>query len=345
VAARLREVYYTQLHDWCTANNLPLTGHPSPADDIGAERFFHIPGQDAVWRWVEPHGPSALEGQESTQAKCSSSAALHLGRRRNLNECLGAYGHGLTYEEMKWLTDWMFVRGVNWLAPHAFYYSVRGPRVDERPPDVGPNSPWWDKYKTYADYAARMSWMNTDSTHVCDVAVLGQSEFLPWRCAKVLFQHQRDFNYLELRHLWEDAEVDETGVKIAGMHYKAIVLDDIGTLPADATDAIKLLRKAGRLVTFDPAKPDSMLAAIDKLTTPDVVLTPANPDLRVRHVIKNARHYYLFVNEGRNAITGEIKLGYGGEGRWFDPQSDAPLTEPPNQLDLPPYVAKVWCSA
>jgi len=345
IAARLRDVYYTQLNQWCTTHSLPLTGHPSGADDIGAERFFHIPGQDAVWRWVEPHGPSALEGQESTQGKCGSSAALHLGRRRNLNECLGAYGHGLTYEEMKWLTDWMFVRGVNWLAPHAFYYSVRGPRVDERPPDVGPNSPWWGKYKTYADYAARMSWLNTDSTHVCDVAVLGQSEFLPWRSAKVLFQHQRDFNYLELRHLWEDAIVDATGVKLAGMHYKAVVLDELGSLPSEASPALKTLREAGRLIRFDAASPLALLTAIDELVPADVVLSPAHPDLRIRHVIKNGKHYYLFVNEGRDAIHGDVKLRDAAKGAWIDPQNNVALSVAPARFTLPPYVAKVWCGA
>ena len=130
--------------------------------DIGAERYFQIPGQDLVWRYVEP-GPKALEGQHSTMAKCASSAMLHLGFRRNSNELYGAYGHNLTFDEMEWLANWCFVRGQNFLIPHAFYYSIRGPRLDERPPDVGPNSAWWNKYKPYADASSRLSWLNTDS--------------------------------------------------------------------------------------------------------------------------------------------------------------------------------------
>ncbi|MEZ4719483.1 MAG: hypothetical protein R2851_25875 [Caldilineaceae bacterium] len=64
-----------------------------------------------------------LEGPESTQGKCGhASAALHHGRTRNVNECCGAYGHELTWDEMNWLARWCFVRGVNLLIPHAFYY-------------------------------------------------------------------------------------------------------------------------------------------------------------------------------------------------------------------------------
>src|SRR5690606_39934544 len=69
----------------------------------------------------------------------------------------GAYGHELTWDEMTWLAHWCFIRGVNWLFPHAFYYSVRGPRRDERPPDVGPHAAWWDRYGEYADACRRRS--------------------------------------------------------------------------------------------------------------------------------------------------------------------------------------------
>src|SRR5690606_25674434 len=188
VKMRLQETYYAKLSSWCQARGVALMGHPSEPDDIGVEKFFHIPGQDLVWRYVEPNSPTALEGEQSTQAKCSSSAMLHHGRRRNSNECFGAYGHNFTAAEMQWIVDWCFVRGVNLLLPHAFYYSVRGPRFDERPPDVGPNSAWWNGYEKFADYCRRLCWLNTDSEHVCNVAILGEAARLPWRAAKVCFQ-------------------------------------------------------------------------------------------------------------------------------------------------------------
>lgn len=350
LAHRLEATYYRPLYDWCEAHGIALTGHPGRGDDIGYLRYFHIPGQDIVWRWVLP-GPTALEGPESTQGKCSSSAALHLGRRRNSNECFGAYGHGFTWQEMKWLVDWLFVRGVNLLYPHAFFYSIRGPRKDERPPDVGPHSAWWDAYKPFADYVRRMSWLNTESEHVCHIAILTESIDLPWAAAKICFQHQRDFNYLELRHLWEDAEVTADGIHIAGMHYKVAILNGLAAIPEEANPALQTLADAGRLIawqssTFTSAKSvqsvEDFLTAIDHLVPPDLTATPPAPDLRYRHVLKEGIHDYILVNEGLTPLSTTLTVSAEGCTTWIDPLA---LTETsaaePLDLTLDPYTLRI----
>jgi hypothetical protein len=299
LSLRLEETYYAQLSRWCDDHGLALTGHPVSGDVIGPLRFFHIPGQDLVWRWVLPDHPTSLEGPESTQAKCSASAMLHGGRRRNANECYGAYGHGFTWQEMLWLANWCFVRGVNLLYPHAFYYSLRGPRRDERPPDVGPHAVWWPDYPRYADACRRLSWLNADSQHICHIAILGKAHRLPWRAAKVCFQRQRDFNYLEERHLWEGAVVDEDGVHLAGMTYRALILEEAPD--QRAAPAIQRLEQAGRVIHWQPHFPEGeLIARLDALAPVDIRVAEATPGLRVRHVLKEGVHYFfLFAEENR----------------------------------------------
>lgn len=316
ITLRMEETWYRQLFEWCERHGLPLTGHPARGDDIGAERYFHIPGQDLVWRWVLPDEPSALEGEQATQAKCSSSAMIHLGRRRNTNECCGAYGHELTWAEMNWLADWCFVRGVNHIIPHAFYYSVRGIRRDERPPDVGPNSSWWDRFPQYAGRCRRLSWLNTDSRHICSLAILGAADHLPWAPAKLCFQHQYDFNYLEERHLWEDAAVDAGGVHLAGMHYEAVILAH--TPDPKALSALAALEQAGRLIRYDAG---TQIDAIAALIAPDVTVNPPCPALRVRHVVKEGRDIYFLFNEERTPLTLSVQLAAAGRPHRFDPVS------------------------
>jgi hypothetical protein len=324
----LEENYYRRLGAWCQQHGIPLTGHPGGSMDLGTERYFQIPGQDLVWRYVEP-GKKALEGEHSTMAKCASSAMVHLGRRRNANELYGAYGHNLTYEEMQWLAGWCFVRGHNLLYPHAFYYSIRGPRFDERPPDVGPHAAWWGKYRPYADYCRRLSWLNTDSRHVCEVAILGEAARLPDQAAKVCFQHQRDFNYLELRHLWEDARVDSDGVRLANMHYRAVILDDLSYLPEQALPLLEKL--AGRLIVYRGASragalkdarvaktPKELVEAIDRLVQPDLTLRPASENIRHRHVVKGGSHFYLLFNEESGAVSTRLDLSVQGPRRWLN---------------------------
>ncbi len=350
---RLEETFYRPLHDWCAAHGTALVGHPARGDEIGLQRYFDIPGQDLVWRWVLPDDPTALEGPESTQAKCSSSAMIHLGRRRNSNECFGAYGHGFTWEEMKWLVDWCFVRGVNLLYPHAFYYSVRGPRRDERPPDVGPNSAWWDEYRPFADYCRRMCWLNTVGRHVCGVAILGESSRLPWAAAKVCFQHQRDFNYLEARHLWEDAKVSQDGIRIAGMHYRALIVEGGTRIPAQARPALETLCRAGRVIAWGDAEnsvegavvantPQDLVAAIDALCPVDLSIAPHAEDVRYRHVVVDEEHLYILCNEGMAGVSVDVHVAAQGVPSWVDPWRDEekPVDGTP-WVTLAPYTTMI----
>ncbi len=326
--SRLEETFYRPISEWCQRHGIALTGHPSAPDDIGHLRHFHLPGQDIVWRYVEPAKPTALEGGQSTNAKCASSAMIHLGRRRNANEYCGAYGHDFTFEEMRWLTHWLVVRGCNLLYPHAFYYSVRGPRVDERPPDVGPHSAWWDDYPAFAKAAQRLCWLNTDSLHHCGLAILGRNDYLPWRAAKVCFQHQRDFNYLEARHLWEDAEVDGSGIRLRGMHYRAVILEAEVEPPAQAAPALAVLDRAGRLLRWSPAIPEAELVRhLDALAPPALRFAPASPDLRVRHVTKAGADYVVLFNEGERDLEVALQFATSGQPRLLDPyaESDTPL--------------------
>ena len=171
ILERESEVYYRTLSDWCADHGIALMGHPHQSDDIEVERFFHVPGQDLVFRWVSPErGDTA--GVDSTMGKCSADAARLMGRRRNSNECFGACNRDgnpwyFTGGDMKWMIDYLTVRGVNLLIPHAFYYSLEGSRSAERPPDVGPGSIWWEHYKVWAQYMARVCFLMTDAKIAC----------------------------------------------------------------------------------------------------------------------------------------------------------------------------------
>ena len=339
--ARLEQTFYAQIHRWCLSHGIALTGHPAAPDDIGHLSYFDIPGQDIVWRYIEPGKPSALEGAQSTQAKCASSAMIHLGRRRNLNEYCGAFGHNFTFDEMKWLTRWLIVRGCNMLVPHAFYYSVRGPRIDERPPDVGPNSPWWSEYKPFAEACSRLCWLNTDSRHVCSLAILGLNDHLPWEAAKVCFQNQRDFNYLEGRHLWEDARVAADGIHIAGMHYKAMIIQF--DPPAKAKKALGMLERAGRLIRWDKTDGDAaLLARINKAVPAEVGVSPATPDVRLRHVVKDGIDYYILFNEGEQHIEVKLKTSVEGQRLVLDPETGGQSDIAPDAvIKMQPHELKV----
>jgi hypothetical protein len=350
----LEENYYKLLGNWCHTHGISLMGHPASSMDIGAERYFQVPGQDLVWRYVEP-GPKALTGEHSTMAKCASSAMIHLGLRRNSNELYGAYGHNLTFDEMEWLAGWCFVRGHNLLFPHAFYYSIRGPRFDERPPDVGPNSEWWNKYKPYADACRRLSWINTDSRQVCSVAILAEATWLPDKPAITCFQHQIDFNYLEIRHLTENAVTDKKGVHIAGMDYSAVIIDSISSIPEKALKYLRVLAKNGRLIISSKSEyapsfkgaviydtPGELIAAIEKTISPDLRLTTPSANLRYRHLLKGNDHFYILFNEGEAEVKTRLRISAEGTRQFLDPSTaGVENISPDDEITFKPHELKI----
>jgi len=320
VAQRLNESFYQQISDWCMSHSIALTGHPAESDDIGMLRYFQLPGQDMVWRYVEPDKPTALEGKHSTVGKCSSSAARHSGARRNGNEVYGAYGWKLTMDEMKWLADWLMVRGVNLLWQHAFYYSVRDYRVHERPPDLGLHNLWWKHYHIFANYTKRISWLLTDSKQVCNIAIMAHHNHLPWEPAKALFQNQYDFNYIE-DELLTDSSVNN-GINIGESSYRFVVCMKGQPFSESVERILKsFIHSGGNIITFDPLEDTKFMKQIRKFIPPDIVLEPANPDLRYIHVQKGDYDFYYLTNEGERAIEGEITLQSTGSAEWWDPLS------------------------
>lgn len=320
---RLEETWYAPLSEWCAAHKVALCGHPDRGDELGVQRFFQFPGQDLVWRFVEPDKPSALEGAESTQGKVTSSAMVHLGQRRNGNEFCGAYGHQTTFAEMKWLADWCLVRGVNLLVAHAFYYSIRGPRKDERPPQLGPFTPAWDdgKFKAFADHARRFCWLNSDSQHVCDIAILTNPDHCAWPAAKVCFEHQRDFNYVDPETLLKHADVQVDGVRVGPMRYQLVVIDGLDPVPEEVTEKLRSMSDAGHVITHRVGAEQELLAAIDRTCAADVQLSPPVASVRVRHVIKDGSHFYILFNEVGRPIQTSLTVAATGQRSWIDTTS------------------------
>lgn len=320
----LAKHYFKPVSDWCEAHGIALSGHPASSEDIGMLQYFQLPCQDIVWRYIDPDLKNGLIGGHSTMGKCSSDAARHSGKRRNGNECFGACGHkddpwDFPFTDMMWYMNWLFARGVNMLIPHAFYYSLRDERVNERPPDVGPNSPWWDNYLEIATYIRRMCWLNTDSVNVTDIAVLCNGDHLPWEPVKALYENQIEFNYLETA-LLEKCTLKDNTINIEKQSYRIILVED-GLLISDAEQAVLDQFKAagGIIITASGDLCGDALASL-KAYNPLALKPVASPaDLRITHVIKDGVHFYLLFNESDTDFSFEADTALPGQKELWNP--------------------------
>lgn len=285
-------VYYKSLSDWCKNHGIDLIGHPHRGDDIECERFFGIPGQDIVLRWVAPE-KGALTGVESTQAKCSSDAARAMGRRRNLNECCGVCRREnkewyFTGGDFKWYLDWLGVRGVNYFIPHAFFYSVEGKRKDERPPDVGPHNIWWEHFDTISTYIKRISYIMTDSYNTAKVCVLCENRNLHAEEVAQFYKNQVEFNYVPYSFI-PDGSLKDGKLYIGKNVYDYVFMDEKNMFPEKMR-----------------------IKSVSELPYRDIYTKAPCEDLRVSSVVKNGVRMWFLVNEGENDINTEASVE--GEG-------------------------------
>jgi hypothetical protein len=346
VADTLNESYYKPLSEWCDRHGIALTGHPGGSGEMKPQLYFHHPGQDVVWRWVLPG--KSLEGPHSVIGKSAASMAVHLDRAVVVNELYGAYGWQLTMDEMKWLADWLFVRGTNRLVPHAFYYSVEGERIHERPPDVGWNNLWWEHYALFSRYTNRLSWLVSGGIPVADVAVLTVEGHTPWKAAKRLFETQKDFFYLD-ESLLAEGRISDGRLTIGQLSYPVLVLDGIDVVsPKTISELQRLIEGGVHLIAWDSplrvnsTQPEIMkllegirssdrfhqagnesdfLRKVEALVPAGLVCSPATPDLRYSHRVKNGVHFYLLVNEGESIIFPRLSFNQASVPERWDAES------------------------
>ena len=284
ILAREGEVYYARLSRWCEEHGIALMGHPHRSDDIEVEKYFHIPGQDLVFRWVSPE-KGGTAGMDSVMGHCSADPARWMGRRRNSNECFGACNREdnpwyFTGSDMKWMIDWLAVRGVNMYIPHAFYYSLKGKRSAERPPDVGPGNIWWPHYRKWADYMARLSCLRTEAIAKPRTALLCRNRDLHPDIAGRLLERQIEFIYLP-ESMWAECEEKDGKLICRGMKLESV------WGPADRFAS----------VSHDPFSME-----------PECECCPRQPNLRVVPLEWKGNRCWLCVNEGSKALTTNMTL-------------------------------------
>jgi len=237
--------------DYCAGDMMRLQGY----SDMG--------GIDLVCRQMWP-GQRPHDIYQTP--KLGSSISHVFGKADDVTMCemFGAYGQQITYSQMKWLTDQMQVRGVNFMIPHSF--NPRAPYDTDCPPYFynGGFEPRWPLYRVYADYTSRLSLMLSGGRHVCPVALLfmGQSAQVgravtPEDMTTALQDAQIDCD-------WLPYEVFERGSRIAGkelqLHaerYRVLVVPPVEVIPYATLMKVKEFFEAGGVVAgygFLPAK-------------------------------------------------------------------------------------------
>lgn len=282
VVSRLYGKNFTeQIGDWCREHKVKLIGHV--VEDNGAHarlgygsgHFFRaIHGQDysgldvvyQVWpeytsgRFTTPFGYLYADFFYWGITKMASSAG-HIDPKKNgttVCEIFGAYGWQEGLKLMKWLTDHICVRGVNFLIPHAF--SPKYPDTDCPPHFYAQGyNPQWKYFKYWADYSNRICNLLSGGIHSAPVAVVYHAEaewsgeYQPFHMVvKALALSQIDCDVLPM-----DLFLDGDGISVRDGEvcvnketYRAIIVPYAERIPEDFAQKLLELVKNNFYVIF-----------------------------------------------------------------------------------------------
>ncbi len=240
---------YGGMSRWCQAHDVKSIGHfmehgylylqPGfcAGDMMRLQKYSDMGGIDLVcqqmWPGQRPHDIYQTP-------KLGSSISHVFGKTDDVTMCemFGAYGQQITYSQMKWLTDQMQVRGVNFMIPHSF--NPRSPHDTDCPPYFynGGFEPRWPLYRVYADYTSRVTLMLTGGRHVCPVALLFAGNLkqigkmvTPEDMTSALQDAQYDCDWLPMEVFEGKASLEGKEIKLHKEQYQVLVIPPTEAIP------------------------------------------------------------------------------------------------------------------
>lgn len=268
-------VMYGGMSDWCRKHKVLSMGHFMEhgllyvnrdfcaGDLMRLQKYSDMGGLDLVcqqmWPGQRPHDIY------QTPKLCSSvSHVFHKDNDVTMCEMFGAYGQNITYPQMKWLTDQMQVRGVNFMIPHSF--NPRSPFDGDCPPYFynGGFEPRYPLFKVYADYTSRLSLLLSGGRHVCPVALLFSG--MPRQVGKMVTPEDMtstiqdalyDCDWLPFEVFEGKAELKDKDVALYEERYQVLVVPPVEVIPCATLAKVKDFFDKGGIVVgygFLPSK-------------------------------------------------------------------------------------------
>ncbi|MCA0755778.1 glycosyl transferase family 2 [Paenibacillus sp. N4] len=347
--------FCNQIGEWCRARGVEYIGHVLEDNNVharlgpGAGHFFRsLWGQDmsgldvVLWQIVPGFDELPFRGVGAeTDSEFFHYGLAKLGvslghidpkkQGRTMCEVYGAYGWTEGLKLMKWLTDHMLVRGVNYFVPHAF--SQKAFPDPDCPPHMyaSGKNPQFRYYKHLNRYMNRISHLISGGIHVASAAVVYHAE-AEWsgeamyfhKPVKKLMQHQIDCDVIPVDVLAEAASVKDNKLLVNHEDYECLIVPYAEALPAAMLRSLVRFAEQGLAICFVDGLPrrssegsdasaelaclachrNVKLVPLDKLAQElitdghcEIRADQYEPYLRSYHYLHNGLDLFMFFNE------------------------------------------------
>ncbi len=386
ISKEYKNNFCNQLADWCHAHGVEYIGHVIEDNNAhaktgaGAGHYFRaLEGQDMSGIDIVLHqlipgltecasaGQVCYEHMENNffhyyLGKLASSLA-HIDEKkkgRALCEIFGAFGWAEGTRYMKYLTDHMLVRGINYYVPHAFSPKLNDPDCPPNFFDTGENA-HYKYFRHLMDYMNRMCHLHNGGIHVPAAAILYDAEAhwvnkkrVPLElCAKELYDNLLDYDILPADVL---EQIDEKGC-LNGETYPCLIVPYYEGMSEEIVEKLKkvslpiIIVTTFELMVKEELKEKCTIVDLTKIA--DYVREQIGADvtsdyegifLRYYHYVREGIHSYMFSNEDiHNTIQTRVTLSAfsGGNYILYDAMENKAFAgcseDGKITIELPPY--------
>jgi hypothetical protein len=349
--ALMEERYFQPIYRWHASRGLIFAcdsgGRGTRPDEFGdyfrATRWYSAPGHDT------PGGRADL-----IKGKVSSSVASLYRRPRVWLEGYHSLGWGATPERLMQATRENYLYGCTLLNLHGLYYTTHGSFWEWAPPCYHFRMPYWEHMGAFLKYFDRLSYLLSQGTFVCDVAIVypvapfeagldGQNATqTAFEIGSTLMKAGINFEFVDADSL-SRATVRDGRLRVTDSTYRALIFPAMEAVRWPSLEKAARFAKAGGLVLNVGTLPrasdragrdDQELDALVAGTFPDhrrlakpadvppLLLAAYTPDTRADRPVRSLhrqvgpRDVYLVMDAPKDSI---VEFRARGRAELWDP--------------------------
>lgn len=259
------EHFYKALYEWCDAHGCELTGHSVEEPHLNTQmwggagcmpsyEFCQVPGIDHLCRTTDGVA-------DAIQVE---SVASQLGKKQIMTESFGCSGFDVSPRELKYLCDYQYVNGVNYMVYHLMNYSLQSQGYSDFPPSFSSHAPWWKDFKYFNRYVAQLGYIISETDEKADVLVIHpmrdvyltydrdnslesvkevDEKFHDFTCE--LSQKGVGYHFGDERIISRYGKVENGTAVIGNRKYKYVILPNMKNISANTYKFVKEFRESG----------------------------------------------------------------------------------------------------
>ena len=333
--------YYKRLYDWCMEHGCQLTGHTveephlfsqmwGSAGAMPSYRYSHVPGID--------HLCQAMDGvMDEVQVE---SVAMQFGAKQVMSESFACTGYDANFRTLKYIADYQYAQGVNYLVVHLMNYSLQGMGYKDHPQTFSSHATWWKDFALFNDYFTKLGYIFANTKRQVNVLLVHpmqdcyltydrkqdresviDTEEKFYTLSKELAGQGIAFHYADEMLLKENGKVQGNSISIGEKAYDYVILPNRKSINASTQNLLsEFVSLGGKLCVLGEYPKYTQGEKISKeiqstFSYKDILLENApmiKSDGKVfqRHCIGELGEFIFLLNTDEKAVSCQIPNGW-----------------------------------